>query len=266
MTRKRCKPRAVFDYVKPSELEWCDHKTGTRLAPGAVQNWPTPATEEWIRSVKLLEEMIGIFPRRRPASKNTTGGTVVRIPARVQEQQPCVNNWNAISYELLDGEPFVFQPLLKADQAQAKMPLCKHVLPPVRPSDVLHLKTNCIVQVTTNNPGKGNVMGSNLANGLLGVFTGAGVRCKDGVLDYSFDGSFDDPNVYLRLQFEDRLNPQDQNKKQTKLWRTDKTYNIVGKERDLLWDAYVASAGVKRRATTTADRSRPCFRQRASFS
>jgi hypothetical protein len=48
MTRNIHKPRAVFDYVATSETVWRDRKTGTRLAPGAVQNWPTRETEKWI--------------------------------------------------------------------------------------------------------------------------------------------------------------------------------------------------------------------------
>jgi len=45
---KKHKPRAVFDYVATSEVVWHDPTTKLRLAPGAVQNWPTRDAERWI--------------------------------------------------------------------------------------------------------------------------------------------------------------------------------------------------------------------------
>jgi hypothetical protein len=48
MTRNKCKPRAVFDFVRTTEAVWRDPKTGTLLAPGATQNWPTREIERWI--------------------------------------------------------------------------------------------------------------------------------------------------------------------------------------------------------------------------
>jgi hypothetical protein len=48
MTSSHHKPRAVFDFVRTSETTWRDPKTGTRLAPGAIQNWPTREAERWI--------------------------------------------------------------------------------------------------------------------------------------------------------------------------------------------------------------------------
>ena len=57
MTRNIHKPRAVFDYVATSETVWRDRKTGTRLAPGAVQNWPTREMEKWIdHQYKVIAE------------------------------------------------------------------------------------------------------------------------------------------------------------------------------------------------------------------
>jgi len=49
MSRTRFKPRAVFNYVATNEAVWHDYETGTRLAPGAVQNWPTYSTEAWLQ-------------------------------------------------------------------------------------------------------------------------------------------------------------------------------------------------------------------------
>ena len=58
MTRKQqYKPLAVFNYMETNEAVWHDLKTGTRLAPGAVQNWPTRESEKWINEqVKMLAE------------------------------------------------------------------------------------------------------------------------------------------------------------------------------------------------------------------
>ena len=58
MTRKQqYKPLAVFNYMATNEAVWHDLKTGTRLAPGAVQNWPTRESEKWINEqVKMLAE------------------------------------------------------------------------------------------------------------------------------------------------------------------------------------------------------------------
>ena len=58
MTRKQqYKPLEVFNYVATNEAVWHDRKTGTRLAPGAVQNWPTRESEKWINEqVKMLAE------------------------------------------------------------------------------------------------------------------------------------------------------------------------------------------------------------------
>jgi hypothetical protein len=46
------KPREVFDFVTTSDVKWCDPNTGLRLAPGAIQNWPTASTEHWLAQQK----------------------------------------------------------------------------------------------------------------------------------------------------------------------------------------------------------------------
>ena len=47
-SKRRNKPPAVFDYQRTNEAVWRDPRTGTILAPGAIQNWPTKADQNFI--------------------------------------------------------------------------------------------------------------------------------------------------------------------------------------------------------------------------
>lgn len=59
MTRKK-KALAVFNYVRSSEYEWRDPLTKTRLAAGAIQNWPSADLEKWILKERKVVKRLAI--------------------------------------------------------------------------------------------------------------------------------------------------------------------------------------------------------------
>jgi hypothetical protein len=50
--RSRRKIPACF-YGIEQQSDWRDPRTGIRLAPGAIQNWPTHSELRWIKETRL---------------------------------------------------------------------------------------------------------------------------------------------------------------------------------------------------------------------
>ena len=63
MPRRKRDPRSHWSKGACAEDAWVDGRTGIRMAPGAVQNWPTPTEEKYIRSTHRLVAEV----RRQPA-------------------------------------------------------------------------------------------------------------------------------------------------------------------------------------------------------
>ena len=68
----RYNARAVFDYVRTSESDWRDPTTGIRLAPGAIQNWPTREMERWILEEIKRSKLQARLARAKAASAPAT--------------------------------------------------------------------------------------------------------------------------------------------------------------------------------------------------
>lgn len=72
---KKNKPLAVHNWVSSYEPVWYDKRTGIRLAPGAIRNWPTAKelaeidqlNAEQARQLRLLREL----SKKNPSGQST---------------------------------------------------------------------------------------------------------------------------------------------------------------------------------------------------
>lgn len=154
-------------------MRWTRQTTHKNAFLTIKDSYKTSTTTREHSSIDL-QESFAILPHdKRPGSFSNFKGNKVRNSQQYIDSFPCVQNWNAITFEKLPGPTYVFEPVLKPDPSDEK-----NTLPKVTVADTLVLKHGCTVQVTKNQYSKNHMClpdglsASKLQNGTLAMFEG----------------------------------------------------------------------------------------------